>query len=234
MSMFNEIWLGNEGDLMSRKERIKNPKQYLSDCNKKISMTDDKLIEYIKSSLNRGISEANIRNSLIKSGWNESDVNNAFSYLRMQPQNIPPTPLPANPGSIKGANNSNIARYGFIFSLISAIIVFCGILMNLYVILFVTVPSPSILQFFGVDTSTFTAIYFLKSIFGWISTAIIAFFGLMIFFGALKLRRGDKVKKMGILIVIYSIIIFFFVFGILGTIASIFGIVGGLLGYKGR
>ena len=197
-------------------------------------MVDDRLIEYIKNSLNRGISEANIRNSLVKSGWSKSDIDNAFSYLRMQPQNTPPAPLPTKPESIKGANNSRNARYGFIFSVISSIIIFCGILINLYVILFVTAPSPSILQFFGVDTSTYTAIYFLKSVFGWISTAIIAFFGIMIFFGALKLRRGEKVKKMGILIVIYSIIIFFFVSGILGKIASIFGIVGGLLGYKGR
>ena len=56
-------------------------------------MVDQNLIQYIKDAKAKGASKDVIRQVLVESGWQQQQVDDAFSFIELQ-GNLPPAPLP--------------------------------------------------------------------------------------------------------------------------------------------
>src|SRR5680860_676497 len=66
-------------------------------------MPNQQLLDYIKEELQRGVSEEQIKNSLISNAWQPQDVNEAFSFISNPTSQSQPAPSPQAPSSFPGA-----------------------------------------------------------------------------------------------------------------------------------
>jgi hypothetical protein len=57
-------------------------------------MTNQQLIDYIKQQMQLGVSEAQIRDSLISAGWQTQDIEDVFSLISNTPSESVPVPSP--------------------------------------------------------------------------------------------------------------------------------------------
>ncbi len=61
-------------------------------------MQNKQLLDYIKQQIQQGVVIEGIRSALIRSGWNENDVNQAFTELKVEmPKETPVPPPQSNP-----------------------------------------------------------------------------------------------------------------------------------------
>lgn len=106
-------------------------------------MANQKLVEYIETVGGQGFSEPMIRDVLSKNGWNNQDVNDAFSYIRMVKESMASSaPVPEKvekidisvmmPSTAKQADRvgvSSINEYNSPYSIGLAIILFGALLV---------------------------------------------------------------------------------------------------------
>lgn len=60
-------------------------------------MANQQLLDYIKQSLQQGLSERAITDALLRQGWQQQDINEAFAELQGRPQIAQQNPRPKTP-----------------------------------------------------------------------------------------------------------------------------------------
>lgn len=90
-------------------------------------MVNQELLDYIKQQLRQGVSQEEIKSSLMNYGWQSQDIDEAFSFLFPPSQQLTPTDTlsqsqPFSPKTSKGVNKTLLV----IVSMISGILIIGG------------------------------------------------------------------------------------------------------------
>ncbi len=205
-------------------------------------MVDHRLVEYIKNQFSRGVSEEEIKRTLATAGWSERDIENAIILSQTPPQPQErgmPAVAENEPGRIKKSVKEKAVpgRIGFILGLLAGVILISVLSLNFVIYFFAPEPNPVFIYILGGTSASdyMQKVVFLKSPSGLFSSILLLFFVMMLIYAVLKMRDPEKHKKMGKFVVIYSLVILIATLGsYTGIIASILGIAGGLLGWKGK
>jgi hypothetical protein len=178
-------------------------------------MADKQLVDYIKSSSKRGMTESQIRQALASSGWQKTQINEAFSATF----GGPPAPLPPSPQTGNQAKGS--VKFGFYVTLLAGVLI---IIASLLAVLFPVSLEEAIRTYYTTGQTIPRGPDTMSIIVGFASGAIIVY-------GATQMRKSGREKTAAKLVLLFSVInlIIIGVGGIFGIGGSVLGMLGGIL-----
>jgi hypothetical protein len=222
-----------------------------------VSMVDRRLVVYIKEQLSYGLSRDEITSSLLGAGWPRGEIEEAFRLSQRTPGAPAETNLPFRTAWQEGAGEGreaggeraterrqarreggmSVGKAGFVVSLVAGIILIVVLSLNFVIYFFAPEPNPVMTYLLGgtSEVDYLKTVVWMKSPTGLVSNVILLFFVVMLLYAAIKIRKPEKHEKMGKFVIVYSVIILVVAFGsYTGIIAGVLGIIGGLLGWKGK
>ncbi|MCK5022870.1 MAG: hypothetical protein KAS04_01720 [Candidatus Aenigmarchaeota archaeon] len=112
---------------------------------------DQQLLDYVKNQLNSGYTAEQVRDTLLEQGWNENDIQQAFSSMKGSAAKSPPVPKP----NVKAKPENGLSKKWIVLIVIVAFLIFFS---PVFIGMFFSLGMFNPAEFSGRTTTGFTSL----------------------------------------------------------------------------